>query len=146
MSSVKDGGQAFPAAAAIGPQGDVYQPYEGMSLYQWFAGQALAGLSTNEEMTVKDTAKIAYDIADAMIAERELAREPDGLPVAEIVYPDLAEVPQEAVNIIKLHVPIEALGFNDNGMDGWESHSWPILDETVAYFEAALSRAKGEAS
>jgi hypothetical protein len=62
-----DGGPAFPV---------VWQdvPHGGMTLRDWFAGQALAGMlagnpteSPNEEWF----AGIAYTMADAMLVERE---------------------------------------------------------------------------
>lgn len=45
-----------------------------MSLRDWFAGQALSGLSANNEFTSVSFEKIAdyaYQQADAMLAERE---------------------------------------------------------------------------
>jgi len=51
-------------------------PAEGMTLRDWFAGQALAGLSTGAAFTVPneaesaEAAQVAYRLADAMLAER----------------------------------------------------------------------------
>ena len=42
----------------------------GMTLRDWFAGQALATASLNA--SVEDCARRAYQIADAMMAEREI--------------------------------------------------------------------------
>ena len=67
----KDGGPAFPVAPGLG-----------MTLRDWFAGQALAAsykLVVKEYSSICDddeqfwewAAKDAYGIADAMIAERE---------------------------------------------------------------------------
>lgn len=84
MARKDDGGPAFPEAIAIGPAGDVHPGFGGMSLRDWFAGHALAGLlsdaTTIEKYTnasVKDGvdpepffASSAYEMADAMIAER----------------------------------------------------------------------------
>lgn len=72
MGERDDGGPAF-AALAIGPAGDVYhQP--GMTLRDWFAGQALAMCAaTHGWPTSGDGPQIAeraYAIADAMLAER----------------------------------------------------------------------------
>lgn len=72
---MKDGGPAFPETSYYDdkPIGMV----SGMSLRDWFAGQALAGLLAMcagphiNTADVKETAAYAYDHADAMIAERE---------------------------------------------------------------------------
>lgn len=70
-----DGGPAFPTKDA---QGNI-QP--GMSLRDWFAGQALAGIMGNSRLiTVLADSKIdpaycAYDMADSMLAEREVQRD-----------------------------------------------------------------------
>lgn len=65
--SRNDGGPAFPTAEL-----------DGMTLRDWFAGQALVGLATlflQAHGTVgeiyKGNAEIAYMMADAMLAERE---------------------------------------------------------------------------
>jgi hypothetical protein len=63
----KDGGPAFPQDS------DQYGP-QGMSLRDWFAGQALARFASDPETCSWDykmMAKAAYAQADAMIAERE---------------------------------------------------------------------------
>jgi hypothetical protein len=47
--------------------------HPGMTLRDWFAGQALAGIAahaTSEEWSVGVVAQYCYDLADAMIAER----------------------------------------------------------------------------
>lgn len=64
----KNGGPAFPVQ-----DGMVHQCL-GMSLRDWFAGQALAGITadidTNRSVPTI-LAKWVYEIADAMIAESE---------------------------------------------------------------------------
>jgi hypothetical protein len=71
MSAPKDGGPAFPTEWIL-----IGMPDEsrlGMSLRDWFAGQALAGLVAQPTMgRVIDTASIAYRVADAMLAAREV--------------------------------------------------------------------------
>lgn len=76
--SINDGGPAFPEAVAIGPSGDVYPGMGGMSLRDWFAGQAAAaiiggicaqGRSTDSERAPL-VARSAYLLADAMLAAR----------------------------------------------------------------------------
>lgn len=72
---MKNGGHAFPRD--IGWNG-AQKPQKGMTLRDYFAGQALVGLlageraagSYHERMVDSDTAERAYEFADAMIAER----------------------------------------------------------------------------
>lgn len=61
MSKPDDGGAAFPLVA--GDQAQV-----GMSLRDWFAGQALVGLVSDE--VTASAARSAYEYADAMLTER----------------------------------------------------------------------------
>jgi len=87
MSGLKDGGPAFPYVQMSEATG---QPINGcfnggMTLRDWFAGQALVGILANERMcenatdeaerTRTDIAKayaiVAHSMADAMLAERE---------------------------------------------------------------------------
>lgn len=66
MSKIDDVGPAFPMATVDG----WVQP--GMTLRDWFAGHALAGLCANNyypETSCEITALAAYRLADAMIAE-----------------------------------------------------------------------------
>lgn len=75
--SKNDGGPAFPAAAHVDPR----QPStllcgasQGMSLRDWFAGQALIGLLANANLNGglwAIAARDAYNAADAMIAARK---------------------------------------------------------------------------
>lgn len=58
-----DGGPAFP----VGLLG-------GMSLRDWFAGQALAGITTRNQLTgetICDKVRWCYQYADRMLAERK---------------------------------------------------------------------------
>lgn len=71
--SIEDGGCAFPS-----PQCGDWSPEYGMSLRDWFAGQALAGLCGNGAWSGSFTpplqtitAEAAYSLADAMIAARK---------------------------------------------------------------------------
>ena len=69
---IEDGGAAFPWREDGG--GGYYQ-HVGMSLRDWFAGQAVAGwmASTPENYLVDETksAELAYIVADAMLAARK---------------------------------------------------------------------------
>ena len=68
-----DGGPAFPQTAQV-----EFLRQNGMSLRDWFAGQALAGIigpiATDprlaERIEGREMARIAYQAADAMLAER----------------------------------------------------------------------------
>jgi hypothetical protein len=66
----KDGGPAFPQFD------DTDRRDRGMSLRDWFAGQALANPRTffeeNSHATPEDVALQAYAVADAMLAERKI--------------------------------------------------------------------------
>ncbi len=78
--SEKDGGPAFPQTTVVDPTGSwvtVERGAVGLSLRDWFAGQAITGiLADNEEYgpTVQEAAETAYKIADAMLKAR--TREP----------------------------------------------------------------------
>lgn len=80
----KDGGSAFPAKT---PDSHPGFRHGGMSLRDWFAGQALLMVGTlvgaesithvaaKRSLTIGETvAGMAYDVADAMLAERAKAR------------------------------------------------------------------------
>lgn len=74
----KDGGPAFPTVVhgmtAFSGQPTI-DTYEGMTLRDWFAGQALCGmLSAGIPVTINGAKmhheETAYAIADAMLAQR----------------------------------------------------------------------------
>ena len=50
---------------------DTFTQYAGMSLLDWFAGQALAGMLADTECdpSTKEAASVSYDFAAAMLAE-----------------------------------------------------------------------------
>lgn len=64
MAVVVDGGPAFPAETVL--------HNKGMTLRDWFAGQALSGLSAQfgAELSPSAFASFTYQIADAMLAAR----------------------------------------------------------------------------
>jgi hypothetical protein len=71
MSAPNDGGPAFPLSP-----GNMLLEYNGMSLRDYFAGQALAGLlHRHEGVNAAVWATAAYELADAMLAAR--AQEPE---------------------------------------------------------------------
>ena len=86
MSAINDGGPAFPVPACV-EQVDVHSiqhpPYPGMSLRDYFAAQALAGLVSIPEWAeaaqgIEEcaiyVAHDAYALADAMLAARSAPR------------------------------------------------------------------------
>jgi hypothetical protein len=80
MPKVEDGGLAFPTGEIKASQpGDYYPPMQGMTLRDWFAGQALAGMLAHPnwhgDLTKHMAGKDAYQIADAMLEERNRPNE-----------------------------------------------------------------------
>jgi hypothetical protein len=73
MTTINDGGPAFPIADVPYPNGNVQPGWNGMTLRDWFAGQALAGLCANPSINMGShaTAEAAYLSADAMFIARE---------------------------------------------------------------------------
>lgn len=86
--NTNDGGPAFPrngklkrCADADGlPVTHVMEFHNGMSLRDWFAGQALAGMSEyamgrlDYTEALESVVAMSYRLADAMIAERAKAK------------------------------------------------------------------------
>jgi hypothetical protein len=79
MTKINDGGPAFPKADDRDPitgQG-IREGCDGMSLRDWFAGQALIGMISSApivDRTAVDKpgwARVAFAFADAMLAARE---------------------------------------------------------------------------
>lgn len=85
MNNINDGGAAFPRPYSqdeyAAQKGDRAFAQEGMTLRDYFAGQALAGITTHIQPSIgprMDTEKLceacadySYMIADAMLAARE---------------------------------------------------------------------------
>lgn len=82
MSEMKDGGPAFPRPISHdgnGPRAECFPSQDGMSLRDWFAGQAIAGVlgygsgdiaQDWETANWDNCARYAYELADAMLAAR----------------------------------------------------------------------------
>lgn len=74
-NKIKDGGPAFPTEArTLFPTNKASFWCDGMSLRDWFAGMALQGINT-QELMFAEAARYAYQIADAMLKERDKKRE-----------------------------------------------------------------------
>jgi len=70
MTTANDGGPAFPGAIDARSR-DFAPPQAGMSLRDWFAGQALfAILKADDGISSLRHAREAYEIADAMLRAR----------------------------------------------------------------------------
>lgn len=67
---IDEGGPAFPGQPWPDKVG-VYEKSPGMSIRDWFAGQALAGYRYDEIATAQGVAEWVYLMADAMLAERK---------------------------------------------------------------------------
>lgn len=72
---IDDGGPAFPKTDDRDPTtGEgIMRQSDGMSLRDWFAGQALAGMLAGENCTgeIANDASTAYRYADAMLRARK---------------------------------------------------------------------------
>lgn len=76
--SKRDGGPAFPQALGVDKE---FVGSEGMSLRDYFAGQALAGFLASfgghtDAPPGEPAARRAFQYADAMLAERAKAEQP----------------------------------------------------------------------
>jgi hypothetical protein len=75
--TIKDGGHAFPPGIAVDHAGDTYHGPYGMSLRDWFAGQAMSRLldtcrGDNFGVEFVDhVAEHSYKVSDAMLKARE---------------------------------------------------------------------------
>ena len=75
MTQKNDGGPAFSRAAVLNGSNRWHGAQDGMSLRDWFAGQALAGIASMSgadfSLSPQDEANWAYERADAMLAARD---------------------------------------------------------------------------
>lgn len=76
MIITNDGGPAFPGPCQHETRSDIH---EGMSLRDWFAGQALTGLLAKDQLWSAVAGREAYEMADAMLKAREAG---NGMPPA----------------------------------------------------------------
>jgi hypothetical protein len=74
---INDGGPAFSRTGYECANGDWVAPQDGMTLRDWFAGQALAGFAANPRMidsrspaTLEIVSEWSFEAADAMIKAR----------------------------------------------------------------------------
>lgn len=71
--NIDDGGPAFPVESFTTKHGMFIRGADGMSLRDWFAGQALAGITTDPNSLGHSlkVAAICYDLADEMLKARK---------------------------------------------------------------------------
>ena len=75
-AQINDGGPAFPTIyPALDPRASGFQTEQGLTLRDWFAGQAIASMSfsTMQKSSIKEIANHAYALADAMLSARKEA-------------------------------------------------------------------------
>jgi hypothetical protein len=74
VSAPIDGGPAFPNRGDNAPG---YEIYDGMTLRDYFAAAAMTGWQAcpNTNATTAAAVKYCYEVADAMLAERERGRQ-----------------------------------------------------------------------
>jgi hypothetical protein len=75
QGSYSDGGPAFPRTGYECSNGDWVRPQLGMTLRDWFAGQALAGVMAHKDSAKWNPNAVAsdcYGYADAMLKAREV--------------------------------------------------------------------------
>jgi hypothetical protein len=68
--AIETGGAAFPIPGNVLAS----EPQKGMSLRDWFAGQALLGILNKGVQSAESVHLTAYLIADQMLAERKKDR------------------------------------------------------------------------
>lgn len=74
---INEGGPAFPVADSHHPNGQVQYGANGMTLRDYFAGQALAGFlaapmgKLPHQDRIHVITRDSYDVADAMLVSRE---------------------------------------------------------------------------
>ena len=137
MNRPNNGGPAFPTV-----ESDDYVTDMGMSLRDWFAGQALAGLVAFDryEERPEVLAGDAYLLADAMLSEREPENASEAKPEP---CPHCGAHRQEKC---KQCSEVVAIGLHERLAEGWQHSStcWgdmprisgcmslPVLDGTFA--------------
>lgn len=71
--SAETGGPAFPIHPASAMDGQLVRETQGMTLRDYFAAKAMQAFIARYEVEDESIARFSYDMADAMLAERESA-------------------------------------------------------------------------
>lgn len=84
MSTFNDGGAAFSQPTFIHPNGDIFWGEGGMTLRDYFAAKAMAGMLSNNDTNVRNLiensvaqlhlAQVGYAVADAMLAAQKTSK------------------------------------------------------------------------
>ncbi|WP_063923111.1 hypothetical protein [Cupriavidus basilensis] len=74
---INDGGQAFPLPVTFDRNGHACEAYPGMTLRDYFAAKAMGGMLADPNVKLDGNlptqlAELAYTVADAMLAAREM--------------------------------------------------------------------------
>lgn len=78
MADIKSGGPAFPLEnPRYLENGDLFKQFPGMTLRQWYAGQALIGMAPRSTRH-DEAAKEAFAFADAMVSFEAAEGSSDG--------------------------------------------------------------------
>jgi len=132
MAKINNGGPAFPRMGGY-VEGTIplqwEPPQAGMSLRDWFAGQALVGqMTAGESDNPAGYAELAYAVADAMLAERAkpAATDTNRALIAELVGAIENTLPR-----------LRADTDDPEGID-WSAE--------IAAFEAVVAKAKSESA
>jgi hypothetical protein len=71
VNTNKTGGAAFPVSDTYHPNGQVEYGSVGMTLRDYFATAVMQGIVSGSTHGTGEMARRAYEVADAMLAERE---------------------------------------------------------------------------
>lgn len=142
---IETGGQAFPRA---GFEVDTRygKPHDGMTLRDYFAAKAMqslvqaiivSGHYSNEQTNIASIASIAYEHADAMLAEREKGRQVEAVTGEECAEPKsdgwisvndrLPDDGQECIVFLKDLIPeVLDTDWSRVTVDYFEGGKWPL--------------------
>lgn len=148
--STNDGGPAFPdpargAESCFSNQAPM-ELHSGMSLRDWFAGQAMMGCWRTQRASAFQLSKLAesaYEHADAMIAAREKRNEAMTNPIPEVkdiverlrtlCLPAATDAADE-IESLRIQADVlarECAAWRKYEVDAWEFAADPPLDVTA---------------
>ena len=147
MTDRHDGGPAFP------PMHNPDTHASGMSLRDWFAGQALAGILRDNHTGCANSdrqdqlSRLAYQMADAMLAARRNAAcraACEGIPT-KALEAGVVNDTLEALRVARAEIVSQEWGhFNEIAGPGDTFDAWLSDNEALPVIDAAIARATGE--